>query len=131
MKRIPVNQLRQSGDLWPQAFAIGRLVDGVAVEVPDDFPLNPPAAIPAAHPAVARALANLLPVPEAQWPFWAKAIARRRQPGDTGVGDTLERFLRRLAADKAAQVWERWAGKSCGCKDRKAWMNGRYKYMPF
>jgi hypothetical protein len=130
MKRIPLDQLRQApGNLWHDALRIGVVVGGVDVEVPDDFPLNAPALIPSAPRAVVSALANrVLAVPESQWPFWAKAIARRRQPGDTGLGDTLERVLRRVAADQAAQVWERWAGKSCGCKNRQAWLNGKYKY---
>lgn len=39
MKLIPLDQLRRApGNLWHEAFAAGRLVDGVAVEVPDDFP---------------------------------------------------------------------------------------------
>ena len=57
MKRIPLDQLRDApGNAWHDALAAGRLVDGVAVELPDDFPLNARATIPAAPPAVQAAL---------------------------------------------------------------------------
>ena len=55
MKRIPLDQLRQSPDnLWHEAFAAGRLVDGVAVEVPDEFPhLAPAKPVAAVQPSLA------------------------------------------------------------------------------
>lgn len=57
MKRIPLDQLRQApGNIWHHAFAVGKLVDGVAVEVPEDFPLDAPATIPFAAPALQSAL---------------------------------------------------------------------------
>lgn len=62
------------------------------------------------------------------WPLLIRWIAKHRQPGDEGAGDTLERLLKKVGADRAAKAWERVAGRPCGCQDRKAWMNSRYPY---
>ena len=60
MKRIPLEQLRQAtGNTWHDAFRVGKLVDGIAVEVPDDFPITAPAIIPAAPAAIQSTLHTL------------------------------------------------------------------------
>ena len=59
MKTIPLSQLKQAGNLWHRAFEVGRLVNGVAVEVPDDFPWEPMQPVPAAPPALAAKISSL------------------------------------------------------------------------
>jgi hypothetical protein len=56
-------------------------------------------------------------------------VAKRRQTGEQGVGDTLARLLKGVAAGKASKVLERITGKSCGCRNRQAWLNQRYNYL--
>lgn len=64
MKRIPLDHLRQAGgNTWHDAFAVGRLVDGVAVEVPDDFLLDTPMVIPHAPAALQSVLRQHLQHP--------------------------------------------------------------------
>jgi hypothetical protein len=42
---------------------------------------------------------------------------------DRGLGDEVEALLHKIGADKAAQIWESITGRSCGCDNRKAWLN--------
>ena len=80
--------------------------------------LNPPR-----RPAAANALAQPPP------PLWVRALAKRRQPGERGVGDTLARILAGVGAARAAKVYERLVGRTCGCADRQEWLNRRWPYV--
>jgi hypothetical protein len=42
---------------------------------------------------------------------------------DRGLGDEMEGLLHKIGADKAAALWERITGHSCGCDGRKALLN--------
>ena len=68
-------------------------------------------------------------LPPRPWPLWARALARRRVAGERGVGDTLARLLNGVGAARAAAVYERLVGKTCGCKDRQQWMNEQWPYV--
>lgn len=66
------------------------------------------------------------PLPFAQWPAGAKLVALRKQPGDIGVGSTIEREaglvgLAFKAAMKAAKI-------DCGCSGRKNDYDARFPY---
>jgi hypothetical protein len=61
-------------------------------------------------------------------PLIIRGIARQRIPGDTGVGDTVERLLAKMGGDQFKWVMER-LGIKCGCEDRKAWLNRTYPYQ--
>jgi len=79
-----------------------------------------PGRMPAASPQ---------PIANQPWPLVIQWVARHRRAGEAGAGDTLERLLHGLGADRAAHWWERLAGRTCGCQDRKVWLNGRYPYI--
>lgn len=66
------------------------------------------------------------PGPAGEWPRWAKALARRRRPGEKGVGDTLKRKLG-LAGVLFTAAAKR-LGFDCGCADKQAGMNRDYPY---
>lgn len=70
------------------------------------------------------------PCPRSEWPAWALWLAERRQDGERGVGDTLERLLgeggrafKRLWKATFEQV-----GLGCGCDGRRERWNTRYPY---
>ena len=64
----------------------------------------------------------------APWPIWATLISKRRQDGETGVGDTIQRLFSYLGADKLAHIFEHYTGKSCGCTNRQILLNQKYPY---
>ena len=117
--------LQSSPCLWHRLLAVGRLKNAaVEVTVAD---LEKAVAACAESVAIQPSLTPVVSVNPTR-PIWVKWLASRRQPGEVGAGDTLERFLRAFAADRAAKLWERFAGKSCGCQDRKSWLNRTYPY---
>jgi len=68
------------------------------------------------------------PLNRDRWPLWALAIALLKQDGEIGVGDTLERIIG-PANSAAFKAWHMATfKKSCGCSERKAVWNQRYKY---
>lgn len=67
-------------------------------------------------------------VPPDQWPHRIRLLARLRAASDTGVGDTLARFIKAAGGEIAASWYEWLTGKSCGCSDRRAALNRRYPY---
>ena len=68
-------------------------------------------------------------IPESEWPFWAKQVAKMRQDGDIGVGDTIARTI----GVKTSQTFKSWYkdlfNKDCGCDFRQDLWNKQYKYQ--
>jgi len=62
------------------------------------------------------------------WPIPIRWLRARREPGEQGAGDTLERYIAIAGGSQAAALWTRFTGIKCGCADRKAWLNQRYPY---
>lgn len=80
-------------------------------------------------PAVSRpstGAAVSVAVPVEQWPRLLRWVARRRQLGDTGVGDTIHRAL---GGDAVPKLLHR-LGINCACADRVAWLNAHFPYAP-
>jgi hypothetical protein len=69
------------------------------------------------------------PLLEARWPDWAKDLAKSRQAGDVGLGDTTVHVV----GDEASERFQTWfnekIGTSCGCKKRQAWLNRRFPFL--
>jgi hypothetical protein len=68
------------------------------------------------------------PVPESDWPAWAKLLAARKSETDKGVGDTFQR----LAASMGGELFKKLAksmGLPCGCDARQADWNRLYPYI--
>jgi hypothetical protein len=80
---------------------------------------------PAAH---AELKARFVGPAKSPWPRLARWIARRRQPGDRGVGDTLARILAPLGGDTFKR-WTQRIGAECGCAARQAELNRRFPYV--
>jgi hypothetical protein len=78
--------------------------------------------------AVALPLIRVRPVPAAEWPKWAKDIARDRHPTDTGIGDTVARII----GDSKSAAFKNWFQqnfrRSCSCAERQRWLNQKYPY---
>ena len=53
------------------------------------------------------------------------AYPRPIQPA--GLGDFVETVAKLVGADKAAKLYERLSGRSCGCQARKAWLNRAWR----
>lgn len=70
-------------------------------------------------------------VPVAEWPALIRWIARHEQPGEIGVGDTLERLLRNKGGAAFKSITAR-LGIDCGCGDstsgRQGALNRRFPY---
>jgi hypothetical protein len=58
----------------------------------------------------------------------AARITRRRRPGETGVGDTLERIIAAKGGDFFKKAYKKLMGRSCGCGDAKARLNREFPY---
>lgn len=68
-------------------------------------------------PAAARA-------PLARW------LARLRTPDDTGLGDTLRRWIDRGGGKTLRWAYEKITGRKCSCPDHQAALNALYPYPP-
>lgn len=91
-------------------------------------PLLRRAGQPAAPVPVPISLPVAIALPFDQWPLWAKTLAFMRHETDKGLGDTVVHIIGEHRSD-AFQAWFLAKfGKSCGCKDRQAWMNQRFPY---
>ena len=85
----------------------------------------------ALRPAVVQApKPRVEPVPRAQWPLWAKALARSRfhHAEDIGMGDTIVHLIGNTRSDRFKKWFERKFGRSCGCSDRQQWLNRLFPY---
>lgn len=67
-----------------------------------------------------------LPVPFAQWPSAAKLLSLSKQPGEVGLGDTIERLAGKTGA--AFKATAKALNIDCGCDARKASYNAIYQY---
>lgn len=121
MKRLSLDFLRNSShpNALNDALNIGTVVDGVAVEVPDDFQLFQPA-------ETNQILSSI--VPSGEWPKWALALKLMRADGDTGVGDTAERVFGSFGGHQF-KIAMALAGLNCGCAARKEVWNLSYPYL--
>ena len=66
-------------------------------------------------------------VPYEDWPIWAKLIALRKIDSDVGVGDTVQRYAAKIGGERFKKLAKR-LGIPCGCSERQAQWNTRYKY---
>lgn len=64
------------------------------------------------------------PVPRAEWPMWANAIAKLATDADKGVGDIVDRELGRLGV--AFKATMKAIGVPCGCNARKVEWNAKF-----
>jgi len=64
------------------------------------------------------------PVPRAEWPLWANAIAKLATDADIGVGDIVDRELGRLGV--AFKATMKAIGVPCGCNRRRDEWNVMY-----
>lgn len=69
------------------------------------------------------------PVPEDQWPAWAKQIARFKNGVDRGVGDTAERIFGKFGGESFKFRYKQMIGSDCGCGYRKELWNHLYPYV--
>lgn len=72
------------------------------------------------------AKATPVPIPQSEWPCWAKAIAVFKSAEDAGVGDTVHRRLGALG--EAFRATMKKIGVPCGCDARQAEWNAKYPY---
>lgn len=64
-----------------------------------------------------------------EWPVAARLVARLRARGDRGVGDTIARSLDKLGAKAMKRLYRIIMGADCGCADRQARLNERFRYQ--
>jgi hypothetical protein len=69
-------------------------------------------------------------VPPEQWPLWAVTISKFRQPGDVGLGDTIERLAARMGGNQFKAWFKKLTGQDCGCSRRREQFNTLYPYSP-
>ena len=69
------------------------------------------------------------PLARSEWPLWACAIAKFRQPGDIGLGDTVVHLIGDARSERFKTWFHRKFGKSCGCTERQRWLNRRFPYL--
>ena len=66
------------------------------------------------------------PVPRAEWPLWANAVAKLATDADKGVGSTVDRLLG--VGGKAYKATMKAMGVPCGCNRRKDEWDVMYGY---
>lgn len=71
-------------------------------------------------------VAPIVPVPYAAWPAWANTTAAKRQPGETGVGDTKKRLYG--VSGEIYKAAMKLLGMPCGCAERQAEFNITFPY---
>ena len=76
-----------------------------------------------------KAVKHLDPIPHEKWPLWALAIARLKKEGETGLGDTITRLIGDARSERFKTWFQRKFGRSCGCEERRAWLNRKYPYL--
>jgi hypothetical protein len=54
-------------------------------------------------------------------------LESRKQTGDTGAGDTVERLLASVGGRKFKRLMK-WLGAPCGCEDRQKWLNEKWPW---
>ena len=64
--------------------------------------------------------------PMGTWPDLLRTVAKLRRPNETGIGDTIHRLI--PLADEFEKWFLRFIGHSCGCADRREWLNLRYPF---
>ena len=64
---------------------------------------------------------------KAEWPLWARIIAKQRKADDSGVGDTFKRLADKLGGEAIKRFSER-LGMPCGCAERQEEWNRSYQY---
>lgn len=74
-----------------------------------------------------RQSANVENLPFDQWPLFARLLAKGRGPGDVGLGDTIARIIGDTG-ERFKRVYKRLTGSDCGCANRQAKLNERFKY---
>lgn len=67
-------------------------------------------------------------IPFEKWPAWAKGVALLKKDCDKGVGDTVERIIGKSNSAAYKAFYLATFKKSCGCSNRKAEWNVKYKY---
>ena len=130
MKTVLLTDLELHPEAWHRALKDGTLRGGEVI-LGDESATSLPVGIATREWHTKPADSGPTAKPIRAWPFWARWLAKRRQPGDAGAGDTLARILGKVGADRAAKVWEQVTGTACGCSDRRGWLNGRYSYWAF
>ena len=68
------------------------------------------------------------PVPRAEWPLLARIVAGLREESDIGIGSTLERMIASLGGEFYKAAFKTLTGKSCGCADRRKYLDERFPY---
>jgi hypothetical protein len=68
------------------------------------------------------------PMPFEEWPAWAQDLANSRQSEDAGLGDTATHQIGDTASKKFQEWFLKILGKSCGCSNRRRWLNDRFPY---
>ena len=76
-----------------------------------------------------KATKHLDPIPHEKWPLWSLAIARLKKEGETGLGDTITRMIGHSNSERFKAWFQRKFGKSCGCEERRVWLNRKYPYL--
>lgn len=68
------------------------------------------------------------PKPIEEWPLPFRLVARHRQPGESGIGDTAARWIGAVGGEQF-KLWFRLViGHDCRCADRQDWLNRRWPY---
>jgi hypothetical protein len=66
------------------------------------------------------------PIPFAEWPRYAKRLARRAVPTDRGIGDVVQRLAAKVGGERFKRIYKKITGKKCGCTDRQKRLNELY-----
>jgi hypothetical protein len=74
-------------------------------------------------------LSRNTPLPHDQWPIWVQAVAKFRCDSDTGLGDTIVHLIGDTRSERFKKWFNRKFGRSCGCVERRKWLNRRFSYF--
>lgn len=148
MKNISLENLRllavKNPNLWHDVLWAGKMDGGrMNLLLPDDaadrwpelspFLENLPEVEPHFEPATfnqqpSTHQPNRLAKMIARRPRLIHWISARKQPGETGLGDTLSRLAGGSTGKKFATWFALLGGTKCGCTDAQKWLNSVFPY---
>ena len=69
---------------------------------------------------------GIFPIPDNQWPIWAKALRQFSKPEDKGIGDVVARIIGDENSEAFKSCYEATFHQPCGCTGRQAKWNREF-----
>jgi hypothetical protein len=120
-------------NVWHDALRLGQL-SGAAVVLSDrdgQQLLKRCGEAPPDPEATPTPVPGVQPIPFEQWPLAIKELSKLATPEDQGIGDIIERMVRRIGGSAFKSLYNLATGHDCGCCGRQQALNRKYPSNSF